>query len=208
MTYGFRLRFILAPGRRIETRDDTLTLRSAGGSEFQLKPVDGSVIADASNLAIRSGGYADEEAAKATGQRVKDALLLASVTTNLGANLGRDRQTSSLASHVRKKIREEHGVEMLGDVHGLAVFPEDRETHFFIAQATIRVGTQADKLTQDFAEHYEYATAVTARHRVSGELITLSHFETFLRARFVTLITALEVLSERKRLRQEYQQAI
>jgi hypothetical protein len=208
MTYGFRLRLVLAPGRRIESRDDTLTLRSAGGSEFQLKPVDASVIADARSLAIRSSGYADEEAARATGQRVKDALLLASVTTNLGADLGRDRQTSSLAGHVREKIRKEHGVEMLGDVHGLAVFPEDRETRFFRAQATITVGTQADNLRKDFANHFEYATAVTVRHRISAELIALSHFETSIRARFLTLMTALEVLSERKHRGQQYQQAI
>ena len=95
MAYSFRLRLILAPGRRIETRDDTLTLRSAGGSEFQLKPVDAGVIADARSLSIRSSGYADEEAARATGQRVKDALLLASVTTNLGADLGRDRDCAA-----------------------------------------------------------------------------------------------------------------
>ena len=208
MPYGFRVRFILAPGRRIDCQDKALTLETTEGHRFQIEAVEGGPVGKTANLSILSRGYDDAESATAVGQRVKDTLLLASAAIHLGADMGREKALCWINPDIIDMMRKEHKVEHLNDIHGLTVFSTNLPICIgFSSGASLTVHMRSDQLQQSFSQNYAFADCVTERQKLAAELINLIHFEHSQRARFLMLITALEVLVKPKEHPPEYQVA-
>lgn len=207
--YGFRVRFVLAPGRRIDCQDKTLTLETTEGHIFEIEAVEGVSLTETGNLSIISRGYDNEKSARLIGQRVKDALLLASASIFLGADMGREKALSWYNPEISDRIREKHGAQHINDVHGLAVFSTELPIVVgYASDVSLIANFTAGQLQKSFRQNYNIADSLTDRQKLAAELINLIHFEWSLRARFLTLMTALEVLAEPKLLPLEYQVAI
>jgi hypothetical protein len=88
-------------------------------------------------------------------------------------------------------------VPILDDIHGLVVY-EDSEPQPRFASAGAQVGfaRSKDAFVEAFLEGFALADRPTPSQILAMEIYNLSHFESSLRARFVTLITAVECISK------------
>ena len=85
---------------------------------------------ESTKFVIISGGYETVEQAHQYGCKIKDAILLYGTKYRVGVDLGKDKASGFLASSVKDKIFNEHGVKMIDDVHGLAVYSEEHLVDF------------------------------------------------------------------------------
>jgi len=115
----------------------------------------------------------------------------------MGFDVGKDRATSGVGKSVRERARK-MGVLLLNDVHGLSVFPEDMPVRFFSASGSVRIGSPAARFVEEFRKAYEMSARVSPKQSLALELYSASKFESSLRARFLTLVIAVECLSSQE----------
>ncbi|HEX6746175.1 MAG TPA: hypothetical protein VF092_02590 [Longimicrobium sp.] len=103
-----------------------------------------------------------------------------------------------------KNIGESFGIPDIGPVHGLAdeggttVYPSDETIRFMgFGDVSFRVSTSLDKATRTLKHGMERGSVGNVDNGITTAAdLYLSHFyETTLRARFLTLMTVLEVLA-------------
>jgi len=197
-TYGLRLRFNLPSDSSIEVKSTELELlRLADGRPLTLHALSADSIAECAKLSVRAGGFASEEEARAYAQRVRNALLICGATTQIGIDVGQDKATSRVGKALRARWRKE-GKRLLDDVHGTSVFPEDRPVRFISARARVVRGYGAEKFVGQFRRAFEAAPELSSRQALALELYAASRFESSQKARFVTLVSAIEALAQQE----------
>jgi hypothetical protein len=87
---------------------------------------------------------------------------------------------------------KEMGIELRGDPHGLVIYPDDPSIQFMSIQATAVVSSPIARFKERFNKYSEIGPPITDEQALGLELYSLSHFEASARARFVTLISAIE----------------
>jgi hypothetical protein len=112
----------------------------------------------------------------------------------MGIDVGKDKSASVIGRSLREGAKYE-GVLLLDDIHGLCVFPEDLPVRFVSISASVEIGQSAGKFVEEFLKAYELSPEFSSKQSLALELYSLSHFESSLRARFLTLISSVECLS-------------
>lgn len=148
-------------------------------------------------LEVRADGFPSEADAQAAGETAKYALRVAAIQSDLGLDLGDDQARSGMASALRETMERAAGSQIIMDVHGLYVYEGSIDAKVFRASATLTVGKDANTFARDFSSAYENEVVTSERTSLAIDLYGLSKFETSERARFLALVSALEVLSER-----------
>jgi hypothetical protein len=118
----------------------------------------------------------------------------------VGLDLGDDRIHGGASDYLKRKIMEERGVRVLNEPHGLMVYEEDEQhpTRFSSASASAQVGKPVAAFEEHFLEAIERNLRPSEKETLAFELYGLSHFEAAPRARFLTLINAVETIIEYK----------
>jgi hypothetical protein len=98
-----------------------------------------------------------------------------------------------------EEIAREKGWLYLEDAHGLCVYPEEVPLRFCGLSASIEISQPAESFVREFLKAIELSPELTDKQSLALELYNASHFESSLRARFVTLVAAVECLSARKK---------
>lgn len=197
-TYGLRLRFNLPSDSNIQEKSTELELlQLPDGRPLTLHALSADSIADCAKLSVRAGGFASEQEARACAQRVRNALLICGAITQIGIDVGQDKAASRLGDAVRDRWRKE-GKRLLDDVHGISVFPEDLPVRFVSGWARVVRGLRAEEFVGQFRRALEAVTELSSRKALSLELYAASKFESSQRARFVTLVSAVEALAEQE----------
>ena len=118
----------------------------------------------------------------------------------VGVDLGDDKPRGGASEYLKKRAMEERGIRLLNDPHGLVVYEEDTQhpTRFTSMSGEPQVGKPISAFEDYFLEAVHMDLRLTDKETLAFELYGLSHFESAPRARFVTLISAVETISETK----------
>ena len=205
-TFGFRLLFWTLAGRTfsgVTTDSDTPVALPGVAEQVLLRQLPRRTIYSPGapeRLVLRGTGFADHDAANACGQRLKQALQVVGCETGDGMNGGRDVASTRVASAVKDMLRSQHGIEHRDNVHGLDIFPEDLPV--VRGEVSMRLTTTfpplagfPEKLAIEFADF----RPLTSRLGLALELYNLGLFEPDTKARFLNLITIVEVPTERRK---------
>jgi len=192
-TFGFRLRFFLH-GTGVGTHSDLIEV-PIDGHKIVLRAADaGASISAAKELELRGTGFPDRETAEAIGQRLKRALVRSGPKLHVGFDVGTDSPTSSIAAFIRQEALE-RGVQLLNDVHGLAVYCEEPAVRFFRTKAVLTATYPEAHFVDVLRSAYARDRVISPREKLALELYALAHREATPRAKFLTLVTVVEVLA-------------
>ncbi len=208
MAFSFRLRVVAPPGHGLtESGQRRISIDTPRWGTIELHAKTPEKADRKSLIVITGREYSSADEARRAGEAARWALRIAGVSANVPLDLGNDRATSGMARAFREEQEQRFGIQIRNDVHGLDVYEEDdRPVKYISMEARPSVTASVDKFAQalraGFARHegagrpsYDEAAALAM------DLYLLAGFETSERARFLTLITALEVLSVREQQR-------
>lgn len=200
--FKYRIRFLLAPGYRLDHPAQRLEIDlgdTAGRVELIGRSEEKS-IATASELILRSLGLPSQEIAEATGHALSRSLLLAAVRARMGVDLGRNAEKSLLSEYGRTFVAEQMGYagQVLNDDLGLVIYYDPGGTRFAkVNPATMTVHTCTDDFIEALRNGLAYVNEFNDKHVLALELYSATKFESSTRARFLTLLTVVEVLAVR-----------
>jgi hypothetical protein len=195
-TYAFRIKCKLAAGDLgIPAREFLLTLPALTSPITVQLPERRRPLED-QFLILWCGGFTSEEETRAAGVRVKTAVMLAGVLLGFGIDVGTDQVISPGAQ--RKDGQPDDHLQP--DVHGLQVVPEiDGKMLFgFVYVGDLVPKNFPQSFQEKVAESYVQNKVLTKKQTLAAQLYNQSHFLSSDAARFVTLISAVEALSEQR----------
>jgi hypothetical protein len=201
-SYGFRIRFNLPTGRQVNEPAKEVKIEVAGIKEdVLLKAYGASTIKDAHILLLIGTGFNTEEYAFQVGERIRRALLLTSTSLQLGVDVGMKPIKYGDNSSVIQ-FAEEQDILLLEDIHGLCTYPECYSNISFgeVFPPNVVIGQPLDKLQKGIERYYKLDLKLNRKLTLALELYNSSYYEASLKARFLTLIIAVEALADQKRL--------
>lgn len=169
-SYGFEIRIRVARDSLINSDAEWLSLSVPSSElEFLLKPTtEGKAISDSRELIISGGEFTSKEQAAKVAEELRRSLLLSGAQLRIGIELN------------------------------VEVF--DEESRKFVIRFKMPYTPEAPQVR--FHAAFERASTksnmLSEKQTLALELYNLHHFETSKRARFLTLVIAVESLSERK----------
>lgn len=202
--YKFRIRFSLPRGSRLDHAGDRI-LADFGGEigpvELIGRSPDGA-ISTATDLILRGAGYPGKAAAAAAGECVRRGLLVAAVHARTGVEFGTEAPRGFLTEYGLELVKGQSGYDgqLLNDKKGLVVFDDSTGTRFVdVALGEATVSRPADAFLEVVGESATQAKHFSHKHILGLELYSAAHFESSGRARFLTLVSVVEVLAVRQR---------
>lgn len=195
-TYGFRVQFHLPIGTDLDSQQNAFEIILPEGHRVILKSAfetDTDSLQNINKLVIAGSGFSTKEEAFTYGRKVKNALILCGSTLKMGIDAGKDNLISGAGLSIREKA-EISGIRLLNEIHGLSVFPEDMRICPISVSADLTVGKPVEIFISKFVDAYQVNPKFNEKQLLAFELYTLSHFESSLRARFLTLISVIECL--------------
>lgn len=194
-TFRARLRFRVLKKLSINEPEHRLTV--AGRDVVLSSPVPDIPIHDSEWLVMNARGFSTEAEARDFGHKLRSAIELASVSTRLGVDAGRDLATSGLGQIVKDHIAKETGTLARDNVHGLDVFEDNPNVRIFSfsATGTIHAGPEHPFL-QVVTEIYEAAPFATARARDVVLLLNYALMQPEPVAQIVFAFSAVEMLGQ------------
>lgn len=126
----FRFRLTTAtrlPGLfRIDSEETSFVLPD--GRNIFIVARNGKNLASANKFHFESGCFETEEEARAAGEQIRLLLRLLNASLALGLNVPiDDRVSSSLANDVKDQISKPHNVQIMDNIWGILVFPDDEK---------------------------------------------------------------------------------
>lgn len=196
MTYAFRIKFKFCEGDSINASENSIDLPiQIKDQKLRLRAVDSESIKDATALTIGCGGFSTRKEAESYGIRVKDALSLSGALLRRGIDVGKEK-TLTGAGQVLKDEFKKRGYQLIDDVHGLSIYRDDIETKVITAHPpSILVAFSPDRFLTEIERAYELSPHLTQKAKIAFDLHNSSYFEASPNARFLTLISVVEVLS-------------
>jgi len=156
-----------------------------------------TTLANDSEVNFRGSGFESEAAARQAGEMFRTWLQIASALGVFGFDFGRDEPRSWLSSEARQQY-EHDGMYVVDDVHGLLVFEER-------GNRPLRVALRASPVVQQSSERLQRGLEAVAGMPDSdgtvafaAGLISLSDHIASATARFLTLVSAMKVLADRR----------
>ena len=156
----------------------------------------GTSFTDASALLFSGSGYETREDAEAAGKTLKNIVQLASIDNGIAVDAGRDEVRGGPGPTVVDAVAEQ-GVQLLPDVHGLQVFEETGSPASLSLSANAFAGAPLASLANALVIRSHITQNVDSKHSLACQLYGISRFESSQRSRLLTLVTALDVLSEK-----------
>ena len=151
-TYRVRFRFRLQRFLNIPSAKYSLEV---AGREAVLSSMTDSNISDSSWLVMNVRGFENNQEATAFAARLKAACEFSSVAARLGMDAGVDLPTSSFSSFVKESIRQESGISLRNNVHGIDVFVDGPNVRIGIIEASGRGLVAPDPFLADLTGFYE-----------------------------------------------------
>jgi hypothetical protein len=202
-SFRFRLTFYVHTSGLIEHKERTFDFLLPGCRKAVLRCIDGESLSQSKKFELLGGGYATEEDAFEVGRQIRDSLLLCGPKCHIGIDTGRDKIVGLIfSSDIKKRFFDEYGLNTIEDVHGLTVFSEKYPTTW--PSASIRLSAappnrqDVERFTGLLADIYTKCPKITEKERLALQLYGASHWEKSAKAKFLTLVLAIEVLLEPK----------
>lgn len=194
--FKFRLRVNLVQGDRFEFAGTELPLfNSLSGEPVHLRTATRDTPIGSQSRALLVGGpYTSEDAAWTGAAHARESLLIWAVRSRFGIDLGDGHARSVLTGAGKKHFEEQYGKPVRADFHGVDIY-EDKGGTLFL---NIAVDGHVAKNAMTFAEEIRSISGrcwnLSEKQRLASELYCASFFDSVLRSRFITLVTAVEAL--------------
>lgn len=159
-------------------------------------PLPDTPICDSEWLVINARGFSSAQEARDFGHNLRSAIELASVSTRLGVDAGRDLATSGLALAIKEQIAAHSGVLMRDNVHGLDIFVDDPNVRIFSMSATGTVHAKPDPFLPLVAELHGMAASASTRSRDVILLLNYALMRPEPVAQIVFAFSAVEMLGQ------------
>jgi hypothetical protein len=201
--YHFRVRFQFPHDRALDSDEQSIDIPLLSGrGTYVISAVSGYSLKESQWLLIKDvgDGFVTEGEAAEAGRHVKNAVMWWSTKERVGVDVGEDTTNAWVTQYVIDRVREEEGIRLINELHGLQVYEEEPElpTRFVAASMEPKLLKSTETFRQDFHTAVDRGLEFTERETLAFELYGLSHFEAAERARFVTLISAIESISDNK----------
>jgi hypothetical protein len=200
MTYGFFLKIMLSPYGRFLSEDSSerpLVLpEPIGAVQYRGSPR-GTPVSEASAILFIGSQYGTNAAAESVGQRLKAVVQLASLDAGIAIDAGNDEIRGGPGQVMIDSVAEQ-GVLLLHDVHGLQVFEETGQHVQLSGNAVGYAGSPLAAFENAMIIRARHTKDFDEKHALATQLHGISRFETSQRSRLLTLVTALDVLSQKK----------
>jgi hypothetical protein len=193
-TYRVRLRFRLLKKLGIDAPEHRFRV---GQREAVLSAAVPDVpIRDSEWLVINVRGLLSEGEARSFGQGLRTAIELASVSTRLGVDVGRDLATSGLGQHVKEHILRETGAIVRDNIHGLDVFEDDPRVVYFAMSGTGTVHANPETFLPLAAELHDQTHVLSKQARDVLLLLNYALMRPEPVAQIVFAFSAVETLGQ------------
>lgn len=196
MQFEFRIRFHLLPEDRVALSEALVQLPVARAHLRLVASKLGSKIEDSNRVFLVGGPFASEAEAREDAMRAKRALLLWALQRRLAIDFGDNRRrghfTLAGAEHFSKLL----GGPVRAQIHGVDVYEKVEGQRFVDISLSPGLRVGADLTIAWLAKWYSDNPSLSAREELAAELYCAAHFDTPLRSRFITLMTAIEALLE------------
>ena len=193
--YGFRLRFNLPEGARINIADASWTFGPVDGAEVTLRPLHEPSIDKAGKLSCRARGFPSEEAARSAGEKVRDILTIGFARARVPADFGDRAPRSHITRAGLEHFERQRGGRVLHDHHGLQAFESDPAPTFTDFNIKAVVGRSGDALKAAVAAAVVAAPRLDAATRTAFDLFSASAGVQNSDSRFLLLMMAVETLT-------------
>lgn len=151
--YRVRFRFHTSLYITDETDSPVLTL---GRNKVSVRGIQEGDKLDTQRLVLSVGGMAAEDEARSYGERLKNAVIVASALRRFGVDTGEDRATTTYAQHMKDHVKAKTGVTIRDNVHGLDVYYADGKTSHPIVSAQGKVSLPAAKFFDPVVAAFEW----------------------------------------------------
>jgi hypothetical protein len=199
VTFGFRLMADLTRGEHLSSDEQGMEIdlpAPIGPVTLQAGP--GRMPTSKAQVFIFSGqGYALSEEALQAGHALKNAIRLAAVEVGSAIDVGQDVAHGRPGQVVIEEFAK-RGFQLLPEVHGLHVYEETGIPTVLMARAEGTAVTPLGAFTDALHTHAGESSDVTEKRALACDLFVQSRFESSPKSRHLTLVTALEVLSQRR----------
>lgn len=193
MSAPWRMRYRFRLAKPFSHAGEVIDLE-LGGRPATLKARKGGQLQQATDVVLLSGGFETEAEARAFGERVRHALLTASVFAQLGIDVGDDKPTTSTSALVKKQVLEQKGVALLDDVHGLMVYSEEPKPSILAIEGAGTVTISPEKFLSGLKASFGGASHVPEDLEIPVELYCASCMETSQMARLILAVSAIEAM--------------
>jgi hypothetical protein len=192
MTYAFRLVFRTSDDSfPANSPEQTLTLVDVPPITVRTSPKDSG---RKNEVTLLARGFESIEQARAIGETLKRAVMLAGVLLHAGIDVG----TNQVVSEPAKSAGGLADPRFQPDVHGLHVFPEmDHQMFGFLRWGPReRKPYPLSEFERKVAESWQAATVLTKKHELAVQLFSQSRFQSSQLATLLMLISAVESVAE------------
>ncbi len=145
---------------------------------------------------MNARGFDSEHDARQFATKLKSACELSSVAARLGVDVGVDAPTSGFGSMVKDRIREQSGILLRNNIHGLDVFPDDPNVRIVSLNATGSVLAGPDPFLADLSIFYEYVDSTSQIMRDIVLLLNYALMRPEPVAQIVFAFSAVEMLGQ------------
>jgi hypothetical protein len=198
MSTHLRIRWRFDPGRTLQNFDQPLAAELPTVGVCELKIVGDRAGDVGQDLALKSGPFDSEAAARVAGEKAIVALLLTSLRSGYAVSIQPRAPTGVVTNAGKKFFAERLGLDTVyDDSYGLTVFEEVGRTRF-VSAGGMRgvVGQPASVFIAAWSAAFLTAAPCNERVLLSYDLFASSRFENSSRARFLLLVMAIEALVE------------
>jgi hypothetical protein len=196
--FNFRLRVLLPPNQTFNLPDGLESPIDIAGP-IPLKVSLPTTTDERSEIGVSGEGFESHAEAQAAGSRAQSALRAAGLVAGVSMAFGENRATSSLSNVAREAAEAAGGVKVIDDVHGLHVYEADtRGVVVFTSNVTLTLGHSGERFIDAFQHAFESGRGLSEKLGLAFDLYFLTDFEASERARILTLVTALEVVADRR----------
>ena len=159
----------------------------------QLPEID---ICDSEWLVMNAKQFESGEEARRFAVRLKTACEVSSVAARLGIDSGVDLPTSGFGQLVKKYAREQSGILLRDNVHGVDVFPDDPNIRIIHFSGTGTVSAQPDPFLADLSHLYGVVENASQETRDMVLLLNYALMRSDPVAQIVFAFSAVEMLGQ------------
>jgi len=193
-TFRARFRFRLQKKLNIVAKEYRLKV---GAHDVVLSPpLPETDICDSEWLVMNTREFESEEAARKFASTLKTACEVSSVAARLGVDSGVDLPTSGFGELVKKHLREQSGIILKDNVHGVDVFPDDPNIRIGNISATGTVRAAPDPFLADLSHLYDIVENASQKTRDLVLLLNYALMRPEPVAQIVFALSAVEMLGQ------------
>jgi len=192
--FNFRIKFQLPKSYHFENTLNTIDVLRNDTRCITLSAVGANSLNESEKYILEGKNFESEDLVYINGQNARASLLLWGTKQGIGITFLKPR--GAVFQSFIDLIRNKYGVRLINEREGLNIYDDSAPTSFVTILADVRCGISTDVFINTFRGIFQNNMILTEKQNLALELYNASYSEQNDRARFLTLVTAIESLIE------------